>query len=39
MENICIKCKEEPVFIKKRKLCRKCYQQHRKESDSNYVAC
>lgn len=29
MENICIKCKVKPIYVKKRKLCLKCYGQVR----------
>lgn len=27
MSDLCINCKERPIEIKKRKLCKKCYQQ------------
>lgn len=25
MKNLCIQCRKNPIYIKKRKLCRKCY--------------
>ena len=33
MEKICIECKDQPVYIKKRQLCSRCYQRKRKEEN------
>ena len=31
MNELCIRCKEKPIFIKKRKLCQKCYSEFMQE--------
>jgi len=31
-ENLCVKCEKRPVLVKKRNLCRLCYQRERKKN-------
>ncbi len=33
MPNLCIKCKKEPIFVKKRQLCKNCYQAEWREEN------